>query len=264
MNDFSQLLHEANERPFFGWDFSYDGRISSKFPWDYESIVVSHARRSPDMLDMGTGGGEWLSRLPFRPGRTIATEGWEPHVPIARKRLQSLGIEVIQVEGAPDNTEQDANCAHGRLPFPDASFNLVTNRHEAFVASEVARILISGGRFLTQQVASGSNCDFCRLLGVPTPPVHVPSWTLDLASTQIQGAGLLMEASGVGVEICTFADVGALAWYLKNLPWVFPNFSIESFRAQLHRLHLSVERGEPLSAHQRLFWLAARKPSLAS
>lgn len=237
MNDFFQLLNEANERSFSGWDVSYSGRISSTFPWDYESIVVSHARCSPDMLDMGTGGGEWLSRLPFRPCRTIATEGWEPNVPIARKRLQTLGVEVIQVERAPDNVEQDSHCVYGRLPFPDASFNLVTNRHEAFVASEVARILISGGRFVTQQVASGFSSDFYRLLGAPTPPVHVPSWTLDLASAQVQGAGLLMEASGEGLEICTFADVGAFAWYLKNLPWVFPNFSIEIFRAQLHRLH---------------------------
>lgn len=38
------------------------------------------------------------------------------------------------------------------LPFPDQSYDLVLDRHSAFNASEVARILVHDGTFLTQQV----------------------------------------------------------------------------------------------------------------
>ena len=260
MHDFSQLLEESIERPFSGWNFSYDGRISSTFPWDFASIVGSHARHSPNMLDMGTGGGEWLSRLPFRPRSTKATESWEANVPVARKRLSSLGIEVIQVESAPDNVDQDSRSGGGLLPFPDGSFHLVTNRHEAFVATEVERILALGGRFLTQQVESGFSDNFRRLLGVPIQPISIRPWALELSLIQIRKAGLRVEASGEGSEIISFADVGALAWYLKSFPRLFPDFSAEIFRAPLHRLHLLIEREGPLTVHQRLFWLDSRKP----
>jgi hypothetical protein len=46
----------------------------------------------------------------------------------------------VEVEDAPDNVDQ-LPCEHrGRLPFDDAVFLFVTNRHESFVASEVARV----------------------------------------------------------------------------------------------------------------------------
>jgi cyclopropane fatty-acyl-phospholipid synthase-like methyltransferase len=65
-------------------------------PWDYTATVLEHARRSPDLLDLGTGGGEWLAALPYRPARTVATEAWPPNVSVARGRLKPLGTEVVR------------------------------------------------------------------------------------------------------------------------------------------------------------------------
>jgi hypothetical protein len=67
----------------------------------------------------------------------------------------------------------------------------------------------------------------------------------------------VVQNSGEGWETLHFADVGALAWYLQNLPWVFPGFTIERFRLQLAHLH---QLGQPLRARQSLFWFQARKP----
>lgn len=78
MTEFDALMEEAERRPLVGWDVGYDGRISSRLPWDFTAMVTDHARRSPDLLDLGTGGGEWLGDLPHRPARTVATEGWPP------------------------------------------------------------------------------------------------------------------------------------------------------------------------------------------
>jgi hypothetical protein len=57
------LIDEAERQPFTGWDFSWiEGRIiADPLPWDYTAAVVNAARHSPDLLDLGTGGGEWLA-----------------------------------------------------------------------------------------------------------------------------------------------------------------------------------------------------------
>ncbi|MGH9915649.1 MAG: class I SAM-dependent methyltransferase, partial [Pyrinomonadaceae bacterium] len=181
---FERLLHEAHQRPLIGWDLSLDGRITFLPPqWDFEALVTEAAALSRDLLDMGTGGGEWLSGLPTRPARTVATEGWPPNVPVARKRLEPFGIEVIEVEGAPANTEQQVGGTSGLLPLLDSSFHLICNRHESYLPSEVMRVLVPGGRFLTQQVASSFNAELLSMLGEPLAPPNLP-WNLAFAMNQ--------------------------------------------------------------------------------
>src|SRR5207244_4921427 len=99
-------------------------------PWDYTASVVEHARSSPDLLDLGTGGGEWLAELSYRPPRTVATESWGPNVAIASARLRPLGVDVVQVAPARDNTGKPVEGAASPLPFPDEAFHLVVDRHE--------------------------------------------------------------------------------------------------------------------------------------
>ena len=132
-----ELLRDVLEVPFSGWDFSVlgDRIVVEPPPWPFEQLVDDEVVHATSMLDMGTGGGEWLSRR-RRAARTVATEGWAPNVPIASARLVPLGAVVVQDEGAVDNVEQASGRPRGRLPFRAAAFDLVVNRHEAFVASE--------------------------------------------------------------------------------------------------------------------------------
>jgi hypothetical protein len=78
---------------------------------------------------------------------------------------------VVQDEGAPDNApgHPAATPGRGRLPFGGAAFDLVIDRHEAFLAAEVHRILVPGGTFVTQQVDTRSSDDLYRLLGLAPP-----------------------------------------------------------------------------------------------
>lgn len=253
-----QLLAEAEARPVSGWDFSWLGSrmVTSPLPWDYDAMVLERARRSPDMLDMDTGGGERLATLSYRPPRTVATEAWEPNVEVARARLRPLGVTVVRVEGAPDNVDQRRDETRGRLPFPAESFVLVTNRHGAFVAAEVARVLTPEGTFLTQQVG-GNYDDFYDALALPRPERSGTRWDLRLAIEQIETAGLRVTDSGEATEVTTFADVGAFAWYLKAIPWVIDGFSIETHRPRLERRHERM----PIALRQPAFWLEAIKPS---
>ena len=223
-------------------------------PWDFDAIVVAHARASPDLLDHETGGGEWLESLAYRPPRTVATEGWAPNVPVATARLQPLGVDVVEVDPAPDNLEQRAHESRGALPFGADSFSLVTARTASFVAREVARVLRPGGVFLTQQVG-GDYGDFHEALGLPRPVLR-ERWDRTRAAEQLAAAGLGVVESSEGVETTTFADAGALSWYLRLIPWTVPRFSTAAYRANLERLH----RQMPLRVELPAFWLKAVKP----
>lgn len=218
--------------------------------------MLGRARNSPSLLDLGTGGGEWLAGLPHRPGRTVATESWPPNVSVAEARLVPLGVEVVQTETARDNVDQTGAEQSGALPFPDASFDLVVSRHESYMPREVARVLATGGHFVTEQAGAGNDDDFFRVLGLE-PPAQEPRWTLEFAAGQLEQAGLRVTASGEAEQTITFADVGAMVWYLKAIPWAVPAFSTDAFRERLEELH-----GQgPIAARQQRFWLEARRPS---
>jgi Methyltransferase domain len=234
-----------------GWDLAQLGsRVTIDGPaWDFSSTVVEHGRRVQRMLDVDTGGGEWLASLAHRPEHTVATESWAPNVAIARERLSTLGVDVVAAEPVPDNVEQ-----HGgepSLPFADGSFELVTARHAAYVPREIARVLASAGTFLTQQVG-GDYGDFYEALGLARPPV-ARVWTLELATAQLRGAGLSVVDGAEGVETTTFSDADALEWYLTAVPWTVTGFSPERHRNALDRVRM------PLSVELPAFWLRAEK-----
>ena len=154
---FLEWLRAEEAVPFKGWDFSHlQGRmIEEQLPWDYARIVLDALPAAEALLDMGTGGGEFLNDLRPLPPYTRATEGYAPNIRLARERLEPLGVKVYEVE---DDT---------RLPFGDAEFDLVINRHESYEPAEVRRILHPGGRFVTQQVGGQNNTDLNALLGAP-------------------------------------------------------------------------------------------------
>lgn len=80
-----------------------------------------------------------------------------------------------------------------------------------------------------------------------------------VASAQVEAAGLKITARGEEREQHDFADIGALAWYLKAIPWTVPGFSIAAFRGRLVELHHQIQATGPLMVRQPLFWLAACK-----
>jgi SAM-dependent methyltransferase len=248
-----RLLEDAERTDFQGWDFSRLGArlVSEPPPWDFEAIVAGNAARARAMLDMGTGGGEWLSGLSARAPFTAATESWPPNIGIAAARLRPLGIPVVRVEGAADNHRQDRGDPKGRLAFASEAFDLVTNRHESFVASEVSRILRPDGTFITQQTQSGSK-QFHELLSVEPPQAE--ELEIGLVVEQLTAAGLTVEDADEGHATTVFADVGALAWYLRSVPWIVPGFSVSAYRQALTELH-----DYPIRIAVKRFWIRAHK-----
>lgn len=255
------LLDEAERQPFVGWDFSWlHGRLDSQpLPWDYTATVLRYARRSPDLLDLGTGGGEWLAEMPYRPSRTVATEAWPPNVAVAKARLEPLGVAVVQVEPARDNTGQPVEGKASPLPFADEAFHLVVDRHESFDVAEVARILVRRGWFITQQVDAGNDAEYGALFGIDSPEPDSDSRWESWLPDQLEHVGLHVVEHASAPLVQVIRDVGALAWNLRAIPWMVPDFSIDRYRARLREIQDRIDRDGPITVRQRRFWVRAQK-----
>jgi len=234
------------QRSFRGWDFSHlrDRYFEATPPWSYECMVLPLLRKSESLLDMGTGGGEKL--LEFRksfPPMVTATEGYPPNLVVARNNLEPHGVNVIEYDLA----------RAARMPFPDESFSLVINRHEAFEASEVARILKPGGSFLVQQCVSVG--DLSAVFGMEPQFTRL---TLTTCVAELKHAGLTIELAQESIDPMRFTDVGAIVYFVHACPWEAPaDFSVDRYRAQLLELHT----GQRLSFNMRHFIIQARKAS---
>src|SRR2546427_8343497 len=152
---FEVLVRDAEEHSFSGWDFSYiePKRYQRGVPtWDYKSEVSKKMRSITTLLDMATGGGEFLSSLRPFPEKPFATESYAPNIPVAINRLQPLGVKVVKVS------------SETKLPFTDSYFDLVIDRHEDYSPREVYRILKDGSTFITQQVGDRNNIEINKSL----------------------------------------------------------------------------------------------------
>ncbi|CAH0121902.1 hypothetical protein PAE9249_04437 [Paenibacillus sp. CECT 9249] len=225
---FLDSIRDANQS-FTGWDFSHiteTGRMQYQLlPWSYGSVVIPYVQRAVSMLDMGTGGGEFLSSLqPFLPASVHATEGYKPNVPIAAERLGPLGVNVVYVED--DNN----------LPLGDASFDLIINRHESYSPRELRRIISDQGIFITQQCGGTDAWQINEKFGVPLNE-EFAHWNLQVAADELTEHGFHVTERKEELAVQRFYDIGALVYYLHAIPWQVPEFDPERYLNSLYEIY---------------------------
>lgn len=234
--------------PVTGWDFGRfgDRLVGAEPPWAYDELAREVLREAHAVVDLGTGGGEVLLGLADAlPPDTTATEGWAPNQPVASAALAPFGIEVVAYDAE----------VEPRMPFPDARFDVVLDRHEAYDAREVARVLRPTGAFLTQQVDGRDLADLDAVFG--TPPSY-PTVTLAAFRAEAEAAGLVVELAEEWSGDLRFADVDTLVSYLAMVPWQAPDdFTVDEHADALRGLARSQS---PLMFTQRRFVLRARRP----
>lgn len=137
-----------------GWDFSHiRDRYTEEedLPWNYRETILRHLNPEMRLLDIDTGGGEFLLSLNHPYGNTAATEGYPPNVELCRQTLLPQGIDFRPGDG------------RGRLPFDDCSFDMVINRHGDFSSSDIFRLLkpvdsLSPSKWVRKMTGSWWNC----------------------------------------------------------------------------------------------------------
>ena len=236
---------------FSGWDFSYltktDRLMSSPLSFSYMAEVNKYIYKNEveTMLDMGTGGGEFLAKFINYPPETYATEGYEPNIPIAKKRLKPLGIDVVRVD-------------NDQLDFEDNFFDLVINRHESYLAEEIKRVLNKSGIFITQQVGSENCLDINRALNTKED-MGLGDWYLKNAVQNLKDIGFEIIDSYQEYPDLRFYDIGALIYYLKAVPWQVSGFSIEKYKEELKAIHHSILKNNYFEVKEHRFFLIAKK-----
>ena len=232
-----------------GWDFSHiDGRYieGTDFPWDYRQVIREYLTPKKKLLDIDTGGGEFLLSLGHPYENTAATENYSPNVQLCKETLLPLGINFRKADGK------------GELPFEDTSFDVVINRHGDLNPHEIYRVLKPGGVFISQQVGAENDRELVELLcgDLPLPfPDQYASKTA--AAFQKEGFSILYQ------EECfspiRFYDVGALIWFARVLPWEFAGFSVDTHIQNLMKAQYIMENEGYIEGKTHRFLLVARK-----
>lgn len=232
-----------------GWDFSHIyGRYEEEddLPWDFRAVIGERLRPEHRLLDIDTGGGEFLLSLGHPYSLTSATEGYPPNVKLCGETLKPLGIDFREAADS------------AALPFGDSAFDVVTNRHGAFDPIELHRILKPGGLFITQQVGEDNDRALVELL-LPSTPKPFPGLNLEEQARRFAGAGFAILQGEEDFRPIRFYDVGALVWFARIIPWEFPGFSVDSCLPRLMQAQEILERQGCVEGTIHRYLLVAQK-----
>lgn len=231
---------------FDGWDFSHikDSWENESLPWDYADIVKNYLSSDVELLDMGTGGGEFLLTLNHPYSKTSVTEGWKPNIELLRNKLEPLGIKVAPIG------DDDI------IDYGDNRFDMIINRHESFNIEEVKRVLKPNGIFITQQVGGKNGNRLSNML----IPNFLPKYE-DLSLRNI-----LRDLKEYNFDIL-FADeyfpyqkffsMEALIYYAKVIEWEFPGFNVKNNFNQLLNAYDELKRNGYIRNYEHRFLIVA-------
>ena len=234
-----------------GWDFSHiEDRYTQKddFPWDYRETILRYLKPNMKLLDIDTGGGEFLLSLNHPHENTSASENYPPNISLCQETLIPLGIDFRPGNG------------RGTLPFPDESFDIIIDRHGDFNAPDIYRMLKSGGLFITQQVGADNDRELVQLL-CGRIPVPYPDQHLSITASKFRNAGFsILEEDEIFCPI-RFFDVGALVWFARIIQWEFPDFSVDTHLDNLLQAQQLLEENGSIDGLAHRFFLVAQKIS---
>lgn len=234
-----------------GWDFSHlRGRYEEEqdLPWDYEQLVHSYLKKEDHLLDMDTGGGEFLLTLHHPYTKTWCSEGYEPNFELIQQTLAPLGIHV---------TKAQANA----LPYQDEQFDIIINRHGDLEPDEVYRLLKPNGIFITEQVGKDNDRDLVTML-MQDVPLSFPKQQLAYRIKEMETIGFEILQRQEAYRPIRFYDVGALVWFAHIIEWEFPNFSVDAYLPQLYQLQKQIEEhGEIQGTIHRFMIVASKRQS---
>ena len=248
-NELLKFLQAEESKSFTGWDFSYlDGRWDEEsLPWDYKKIILEYLKPDHQLLDIGTGGGEFLLSLNHPYCNTTITEGYLPNYQLCVNKLRPLGIRILNYVG--DEKLNDIN---------DNQFDIVINRHESYNEEDLYRILKPNGIFITQQVGAYNNRDLATFFDEN----HIdsfPELTLDKALNRLKSNNFNIIYKDEYFPILKFYDLGAIAYFAKIIQWEFINFNVKDNIDKFLILQEQLKQKDFISSKEHRFIIVAKK-----
>jgi len=245
INLYEYLTKEYNAH-FLGWDFSYvkNRIIEDKLPWNYEEIVEKIFIDKNCLLDMHTGGGELLVSLKNLPVKVYATEGYEPNIPIADKRLKEKNIilkPLVNVD---------------KIPFDNDFFDIIINRHGSFNINELKRTLQKDGLFITQQVGGLNSIELN--MAFETKTMDYVEWCLVKNIDMFRKSGMEIIEYSEYIGKMKFMDIGSVVYYLKCIPWQVNDFSIDQYYEKLEILYEIMKKDGFINITMHRFYIIVK------
>ncbi len=214
-----------------GWDFSHiNNRYDEEndLSWDYKEVIKEYLKPEFKLLDVDTGGGEFLLSLEHPLTNLSATENFDPNVELCKDKLLPLGIDFKKADGLDE------------LPFDDESFDIIINRHGDFNAKDIYRLLKKGGLFITEQVGAENDRELVKLL-LGDIDLPFPEQYLGKISEKFKSEGFEIVKAEEEFRPIKFYDVGALVWFARIIEWEFPEFSVDKCLDNLYKAQKIVE-----------------------
>ena len=233
-----------------GWDFSHiNDRYSEEYslPWELKETINKYLKDNMDLLDMETGGGEFLLSLSHPFAKTSAIEGYKPNVSYCKERLIPLGINFKEADG------------EDRLPFENECFDIITNRHGTYNIDELKRTLKNEGIFITQQVGAENDRELVNLLLGSNNVLPFPKQYLAIKRQELIEHGFDILESAEVFKPIKFYDVGALVWFARIIEWEFPGFSVETHLDNLYKAQAILEKKGVIEGRIHRFYIVAKK-----
>lgn len=243
-----QWKYEENIARIYGWDFSHidDKYLEEELSWNYKNIINKYLKPNDILLDIDTGGGEFLLSLNHLCDKTYATEGYPPNVELCKNRLLSLGINFFEVTD------------YSKMPFKNEQFDIIINRHGKYNIQELHRILKKDGIFITQQVGEDNDRELVELL-LPNTPKLFKGLNLTHQKRLFLNQGFSIIDEKEDFKSIKFFDVGALIWFAKIIQWEFINFSVDKCYNQLLKAQNILESNGSINGTIHRYLIVAQK-----
>jgi SAM-dependent methyltransferase len=248
IDNFYEYLTKEYNAHFSGWDFSYiKGRmVEDEISWNFRDIIEKNCIGKNTLLDMHTGGGEFLCSLSNLPENVYATESYEPNIPIAEKRLNENKFILKPVKKP------------NEISFDNEYFEVITNRHGSYDIQELKRALKNGGLFITQQVGGLNGIDIN--MSLETKTMDYVEWCLVKNIEMFQIFDMEIIEYGENIGKMKFYDMGAFVFYLKCIPWQVKDFTVEKYFKKLEIMSEIIIKNGFLEFISHRFYLIIKKP----
>lgn len=219
-------------------------------PWDYADTARAYLAPDSHVLDIGTGGGERFLALAdsFRSG--VGIDASPEMIATAQENLPPALASKISFAVMPAQ----------RLTFPSASFDVVLNRHAPVEATEVARVLRSGGLSITQQVGAGNTANICAVFGCTPGGTYTsdPTQTPEALRAAFIDASCRIVAEAEYDVRAWFLDVESLLFWLQAVP-LPEGFAIERHWRQVDTIVGVYTTGRGIETNEHRTLLIVRK-----